>query len=59
MKIQDYTLEQLINGLKEYEGKLSIAKQGDKRRTQTKLDITFYQAMATLFSTEIASRSTL
>lgn len=56
MNVQDYSLEKLIDGLREYQQKLWGAQAQDKRRKQTKLDIVFYQAMVTLFNTEISNR---
>lgn len=56
MQVKDYPLEKLIKYQEEYRIKLASAEKCDKRYTQTKLDITFYKAMFTLFNTEINSR---
>lgn len=56
MNVTALDLNQLVNYLDEYRNKLAVAQQGDKRRKQTKLDIVFYGAMATLFETEICKR---
>lgn len=56
MQVKDYSLEKLIDCLDEYAGKLQQTLMQDKRRKQTKLDIVFYQAMVTLFNTEISNR---
>ncbi len=57
MNVQDYTIEQLTNGLTEYRNRLRGASYGDKRRKQVKQDILFNKAMATLFETELAKRA--
>jgi hypothetical protein len=57
MNIKDYTTVDLISGIVEYTEKLRIAQQRDKRYKQTKLDITFYSAMLTLYHYELVSRA--
>jgi len=56
MNVKDYTIKQLMDGVEEYRKRLAVSLQGDKRRVQTKLDITFDKAMLTLFETELARR---
>ncbi len=57
MDIRQYDDTKLMNYWREYNNRHKQAMQGDKRRYNTKCEITFTNAMRTLFATELRNRA--
>lgn len=56
MWIEKETDEELMKGYNKYSNGLASAKMGDKRRYNTKMDITFNSAMLSLYDKEMRDR---
>jgi len=57
MNTDKYSDKELMAYWKEYDNRFKVAQQGDKRRYNTKMDITYTGAMRTLFATELRKRA--
>lgn len=56
MWIEKESDEELMKGYNKYSNALVSAKMGDKRRYNTKMDITFNSAMLSLYDKEMRDR---